>query len=152
VSNPTDPSDVADVPTNDPALGLRGGPDPSAAENAAAIPLTTHFGPSIPGVAVDVGINAIIISGAQTPWGAIGKTPGVQNVVILGGIIALGETALARPTSAVDVGASDSPPAWLQIKPDMRYLSGSLFPPVVPNVIDIRTMSYTEEIVENPSK
>jgi hypothetical protein len=70
----------------------------------------------------------------------------------MGGIIALGETALPRPSATVKVGTGDSPPAWLKLKPDMRYLNGSLFPPVVPDLIDIRTMSYTEEAVENPSK
>ena len=152
VSNATDPSDVADVPTDDPALGLHGGPDPGVAENAPAVSLAARFGPSIPGAAVNVGINAIIVSGARTPWEAIGKTPGVKNVAVIGGIIALGETPFARPSATIEVGAADSPPAWLKLKPDMRYLNGSLFPPVVPDLIDIRTMSYTEEAVENPSK
>ncbi len=52
-----------------------------------------------PSQSVDVGINAVIVSGARTPWEAIGKGPGVRNVTVTGGIIALGETALAKPPS-----------------------------------------------------
>ena len=92
----------------------------------------------------------MIVSGAPTPWESIGKVAGVRNVFVTGGIIALGETALAKPFSGVMVGSADDPPAWLKFKPDLRYLNGSVFPPIAPNVIDIRTISYTEEAIENP--
>jgi len=75
----------------------------------------------------------------------------VQNVTITGAIIALGENVLVSPQAA-KIGAADNPPAWLKFKPDLRYLNGSVFPPIVPNVIDIRTISNTEEVIENPSK
>ena len=159
VANPSDPTDIADVPTNDPALGLRGpgspggpeAPDDVAFSSPGAI-LPLPSGGSTLGGGVNVGINAVIVSGAPTPWEAIGKGPGVQNVAVTGGIIALGETALAKPPLGVTVGTAENPPAWLRLKPDFRYLNGSLFPPVVPDVIDIRTISYTEEVIENSSK
>jgi hypothetical protein len=153
----SDPTTVAndaivDVLTNDPALGLRGpgspGSDVTLNEPARLIP--SSLGPRVPSVDVDVGINAVIVSGAPTPWEAVGKGPGVQNVSVTGGIVALGKTALAKPPPGVSVGTADKPPAWLRLRPDLRYLNGSLFPPVVPNVIDIRTTSYTEEVIENP--
>jgi Domain of unknown function (DUF4189) len=86
-----------------------------------------------------------MVSGASTPWEAIGKSAGVRNVIINGGIIALGENLLANGT----VGPVNSPPSWLKFKPDLRYLNGSMFPPVVPNVIDIRTISFSEEVIRN---
>ena len=152
------PDDVADVPTNDPALGLRGpGSSGSGTENSIAASSAGPIGAStfqpssgpVSGSSVDVGINAIIVSGARTPWEAIGKGPGVQNVIVTGGIIALGETAFEKPPPGVSVGAADNPPRWLEFKPDLRYLNGSVFPPVVPNVIDIRTISNTEEAIWN---
>jgi hypothetical protein len=151
---PSDPSSVGDIATNDPALGLRGPGSPGFGDidNEPGRIIPVFSGGPIPVVAVDVGINAVIISGAPTPWEAIGKGPGVQNVFVTGGIIALGQTALAKPPLGVAVGTADSPPAWLRLKPDFRYLNGSLFPPVVPNVIDIRTISYTEQAIENPSE
>ncbi len=98
----------------------------------------------------DVGINAVIVSGAPTPWEAIGKVAGVRNVVVTGGIIALGDSPLAKPPPAVLIGTANSPPLWLKLVPELRYLNGQVFPPVVPNVIDVRTVSYTEEAVESP--
>jgi len=101
-------------------------------------------GPVPPGGGVDVPINAIIVSGASNPLNAIQKGPGVRNVVITGGVIALGKTPLPgepppdRPTNA------------FRLIPDLRMLNGSVFPPVVPNIIDVRIMSNTIEAVENP--
>jgi hypothetical protein len=164
-SNPTtDPSDLSsvanpnDVPTDDPGLGLRG-PGSSGGilasnfgrlgSGAETLPVASNG--VVPSRSVDVGINAVIVSGAQTPWGAIGKGPGVRNVAVTGGIIALGETPLAAPSPTVTTGAADHPPTWLRLKPDLRYLNGSLFPPIVPNVIDIRIISFTEQAIENSS-
>ena len=85
------PDDVADVPTNDPALGLRGpGSSGSGTENSIAASSAGPIGAStfqpssgpVSGSSVDVGINAVIVSGARTPWEAIGKGPGVQNVIV----------------------------------------------------------------------
>jgi hypothetical protein len=167
VTDPTDPSTVssldnteADVPTNDPALGLRGPGSSGAAdvENGAAVDSVGAASPPVPalrglvpGVGVDVAINAVIVSGARTPWEAIGRSSGVRNVIVTGGIIALGETALAKSAPGVTVGDAANPPEWLKFKPDLRYASGSVFPPVVPNVIDIRTISNSEDVIENPS-
>jgi hypothetical protein len=164
-SDPSDPSEVSaidntvpDVPTNDPTLGLRG-PNPQETNNAddfAAVgsvalePPQTGSDP-IPGSGVNVGINAIIVSGTPTSWSAVGKAPGVQNVTVTGGIIALGEPTISKPTSGRPVALTDSPPEWLKLRPDWRYLNGSVFPPVIPNVIDIRTISNTEEVIESSS-
>jgi hypothetical protein len=162
-SDPSDPSTVdamdnaePDVPTNDPALGLRGpSPSGSSPEEFAAIGSVAPKPPQTPnnpilGVGVDVGIKAVIVSGAPTPWAAVGKGPGVRNVIITGGIIALGEAAISKPSSVGSVGVAGGTPEWLRLRPDWRYLNGSVFPPVMPNVIDIRTISNTEEVIENP--
>lgn len=143
---------VVDVPTNDPALGLRGpgSPGSDVAENDSVRIIPPSLSVPRPGVAGDVAINAVIVSGAPTPWDAIGKGPGVRNVVMTGGIVALGDTALAKPPLGVTIGTANNPPEWLRLRPDLRYLNGSLFPPVVPNVIDIRIISYTEEVIEDP--
>jgi hypothetical protein len=115
------------------------------------LPRRPPGGTSLGGVGSDVRINAVIVSGAPNPWEAIGKSPRVRNVIVTGGIIALGESAIINPHPELMVGAAQNPPAWLKFKPDLRYLNGSLFPPVVPNVIDIRTISYAEEATENPN-
>jgi hypothetical protein len=159
LSDPTtvDNNDVVDVPTNDPSLGLHG-PNSLAADDNASAPAISPFGsvapiPLAPGGLAsrtsDVGINAVIVSGAPTPWEAIGKGPGIQNVTVIGGIVALGENGLTKPPLTIKAGASDDPPAWLKIKADLRYLNGSVFPPVVPNVIDIRIISNAEDVIDS---
>jgi hypothetical protein len=163
-TDPSDPTTVsaidnteADVPTNDPALGLRG-PGSSGADvpegiatidsvGIASLPVSSGFDS-----VVDVGINAVIVSGARTPWEAVGRSSGVRSVIVKGGIIALGETALPPSAVGVTVGTAENPPEWLKFQPDLRYLNGSVFPPVVPNVIDIRTISNTEEAIGQPFK
>jgi hypothetical protein len=99
----------------------------------------------------DVSINAVIVSGAPTPWEAIGKSLGVRNVAITGALIALGDRKLPGPPPGIVTGAADDPPSWLKFNPNLRYLNGEIFPPIVPNVIDIRIVYYTEEAIENPS-
>jgi hypothetical protein len=91
---------------------------------------------------VDVAINAVIVSGAQSPWDAIAKAPGVRNVIVTGGLIALGET----PIDGELPNGGPQPP-WLRLIPDLRLMNGSVLPPVVPNVIDIRLLSCPVEIV-----
>jgi hypothetical protein len=146
-----------DVPTDNPSLSLRGPGSPGAAPptsdalGSTGETLPIPSGRIAPSRGLDVGINAVIVSGAPTPWNAIGKDPGVRNVTVMGGIITLGKTPLSKPSSVVTVGAADNPPAWLKLKPDLRYLSGSVFPPVVPNVIDIRIISFDEQVIEKPS-
>jgi hypothetical protein len=159
IDSVTDPAALA---IDDPAQSLRGpgSPGNGGSVNSAVVGSlgaaspgpTESAGGLAPGVIVDVGINAVIVSGAPTPWEAIGKAPGVGNVVITGGIIALGETPLTRPGSVVSVGSAGACPIWLKFRPDLRLLNGSVFPPVVPNVIDIRTISNTEAVIENANK
>jgi hypothetical protein len=152
-SAPTGPVDVA---TDDSALGLRGPGSPGGpgANNATAPGSSGAFlpqlpGASAPGAGADVVINSVIVSGAPTPWEAIGKAPGVRNVLVTGAIIALGDVPLAKPPVGVTVGSAGKPPAWLKFKPDLRLLNGSVFPPVVPNVIDTRILSSTEQVIES---
>ena len=84
---------------------------------------------------VDVAINAVIVSAAQSPWDAIRRAPGVRNVIVTGGIIALGKTPIPG-----EIPGGGPQPAWLRLIPDLRLLNGSAIPPVVPNVIDVRIM------------
>jgi hypothetical protein len=114
------------------------GPGPTLPTGTAPGPAPPG-GPGPPGGGVDVPINAIIVSGASSALNAIGKVPGVRNVIITGGVIALGRTPLP--------GEGPSP---FRLIPDLRMLNGSVFPPVVPNVIDVRIMSNTIQAVENP--
>ncbi len=152
----TDPAAIA---IDDPAQSLRGPGSPGSGDNsflAAVGPLgpTENFAPQPPGTSgptapVDVAINAVIVSGVPTPWDAIGKARGVRNVIVTGGIVALGEAPLSNTPLSITIGSPDNPPAWLKFKPDLRYLNGSVFPPIVPNVIDIRIISYTEEAIQS---
>jgi hypothetical protein len=155
--SPTAPTATVDTTQTSPNFGP-GSPGGAGAntgvisriEPGGVIPSQLPGG-SVPGGAgLDVSINAVIVSGAPTPWEAIGKVPGVRNVLMTGGIVALGEAPLANPLADVTVGSPFIPPSWLKFKPDLRYLNGSIFPPVVPNVIDIRIISYTQEVIENP--
>jgi hypothetical protein len=89
-----------------------------------------------PAAPVDVVINAVVVSGAQSPWDAITKAPGVRNVIVTGGVIAMGKTPIEG-----EIPGGGPQPGWLRLIPDLRLLNGSMIPPVVPNVIDIRTLS-----------
>jgi hypothetical protein len=97
------------------------------------------------GAPVDVAINAVIVSAGQSPWDAITKGLGVRNVIVTGGIIALGKTPIEG-----EVPGGGPQPAWLRLIPDLRLLNGSMIPPVVPNVIDIRILSSPIEILNPP--
>jgi hypothetical protein len=117
----------------EPGPGVPGAPGGPVTVPGGTGPLP----PTAPGQ--DVAINAVIVSGAESPWDAIAKAPGVRNVTVTGGVIALG-----------------GGPAWLkgtgsffQVFPDRRLLNGSVIPPVVPNVIDIRIMNCPVEVVED---
>ena len=127
-------SAIEDIATTDP----RGGEDVSPPVNNG-IPGGAAPAPALggPGAApVDVAINAVIVSAAQSPWDAIRRAPGVRNVIITGGIIALGKTPIAG-----EIPGGGPQPAWLRLIPDLRLLNGSAIPPVVPNVIDVRIMN-----------
>ncbi len=102
-------------------------------------------GGSPPAAPVDVAINAVIVSGANSPWGAVQRAPGVRNVTVTGGIIALGKTPLPG-----EPPPGSPQPAWLRVVPDLRLLDGSVIPPIVPNIIDIRWLNCPIEVIENP--
>ena len=85
---------------------------------------------------IDVEIHAVIVSAAQSPWDAVEKGPGVRNVIIVGGIVALGKTPIPG-----EIPGGGPQPGWLRVIPDLRLLNGSMIPPVVPNIMDIRIMN-----------
>jgi hypothetical protein len=152
VLSPTAPTSTVDVAQTAPNFGP-GAPGGNAESPGSRIVPGLGQPPGGPAVGAppsDVGINALIVSGAPTPWEAIGKVASVRNVIVTGGIVALGETPLDNLDPQVSASAANNPPAWLRFKPDLRYLNGSVFPPVIPNVIDIRTLSYSEEAINNP--
>jgi hypothetical protein len=165
VSDPSDPTPIETpeeiaieaIPTTDPRGGFDPenlnsayptGRDDSASETNEIGGISTGNPVGGPGVKapVDVGINAVIVSGAQSPWDAIGKVSGVGTVTVTGGIIALGKT----PIQGEPPGGGPQPP-WLRLVPDLKLLNGSVIPPVVPNVIDVRIIRYSVEAVEKPN-
>jgi len=134
---------IVAIPTTDP----RGGEDVSAQANNG---IPGGAAPALGGqgaAPVDVAINAVIVSAAQSPWDAIRRAPGVRNVIITGGIVALGKTPIPG-----EIPGGGPQPAWLRVIPDLRLLNGSAIPPVVPNVIDIRIMNCPIAIdqINNP--
>jgi len=150
VAPPTDPatvnnavtpelSAIEDIATTDPRGGFTSSDAPGP---GGAIP----SGRPAPSAPVDVAINAVIVSAAQSPWDAISKAPGVRNVIVTGGIVALGKTPIPG-----EIPGGGPQPAWLRVIPDLRLLDGSAIPPVVPNVIDIRIMNCPIKVIENPS-
>jgi hypothetical protein len=123
---------IMSIPTTDPRGGE--GVVPTV-NNGAPVGVAPALGG--PGAApVDVAINAVIVSAAQSPWDAIRRAPGVRNVIVTGGIIALGKTPIPG-----EIPGGGPQPAWLRLIPDLRLLNGSAIPPVVPNVIDVRIMN-----------
>jgi len=65
------------------------------------------------------------------------KVAGIRNVYVTGSLIALGQTPLPGET------APGSPqPKWLHLAPDLRLERGEVFPPVVPNIIDVRILYF----------
>jgi hypothetical protein len=82
--------------------------------------------PSAPGGAPS-NIHAVIVSGLSDP----AKVVVSPNVILTGGIVALGKGASSQST----------PSAWspgLKIIPDYALLTGDKIPPVTPNIIDVR--------------
>jgi hypothetical protein len=156
-SDPTDPTPtltpeinaIMSIPTTDPrgnAATLT--PLPATTDDAPDDVPVGALGASGSGevAPVDVGIHAVIVSGAMTPWDAIGKVPGVGTVTVTGGIVALGTT----PIRGEPPGGGPQP-SWLRLVPDLNLLDGSVIPPVVPNVIDVRITRYSIEAVEKPN-
>jgi len=123
---------IMSIPTTDPRGGEGVVPTVNSGVPGGAAPALGG-----PGAApVDVAINAVIVSAAQSPWDAIRRGPGVRNIIVTGGIIALGKTPIPGETPG-----GGPQPAWLRLIPDLRLLNGSAIPPVVPNVIDVRIMN-----------
>jgi hypothetical protein len=125
------------IATTDPRGGFAPSDVPGPAAGSAIVS-------GAPGAPVDIAINAVIVSAAQSPWDAITKSLGVRNVIVTGGIIALGKTPIEG-----EIPGGGPQPAWLRLVPDLRLLNGSMIPPVVPNVIDIRILKNSIEIL-NP--
>jgi len=63
-----------------------------------------------------------------------------RNVYVTGGIIALGQTPLPG-----ELPPGSPQPKWLHVRPDLSLLRGERFPPVVPNIIDVRIMYFPVE-------
>src|SRR6516225_6168648 len=126
------PSGASGVPGSPggPGGSVPGGPPPGGPGG----------GPAGGGAGEDVRINAVIVTGAVTPWGAIRKVAGIRNVYVTGGIIALGQTPLPG-----ELPPGRPQPKWLHVIPDLSLLRGERFPPVVPNIIDVRIMYFPVE-------
>jgi hypothetical protein len=71
----------------------------------------------------------------------------VRNIAVTGGIIALGVTTLPG-----EPPPGSPQPGWLRVILDPQLLDGSVIPPVVPNLIDIRWLNCPIEVVENTSQ
>jgi hypothetical protein len=138
----TDPRGGEEVSPGSTSGGVAGGPGGVAGGSVGSVP---PAGSSPPAAPVDVTINAVIVSGANSPWGAVQRAPGVRNVTVTGGIIALGKTPLPG-----EPPPGSPQPAWLRVIPDLRLLDGSVIPPVVPNIIDVRWLNCPIEVIENP--
>jgi hypothetical protein len=135
---------IEDQATTDP----RGGFTPTDFPGSG-LPFVTTVPPGgfrPPGAPLEnVEIHAVIVSAAQSPWDAIKRAPGVGIVTVIGGIAALGKTPIPG-----EVPGGGSQPDWLRLIPDLRLLNGSMVPPVVPNIIDIRWLNCPIKI-EEPS-
>lgn len=130
---------IMSIPTTDP----RGGFDSTPTTNAGTPGSGGTIAPGAPPAApVDVYISAVIVSAAQSPWDAIKRTPGVRNVIVTGGIIALGKTPIPG-----EIPGGGPEPMWLRVIPDPRLLNGSVIPPVVPNIIDVRIVNCPIKVV-----
>jgi hypothetical protein len=93
----------------------------------------------------------VIISAAQSPWDAIKRAPGVGTITVVGGIVALGRTPIRG-----EIPGGGLQPDWLILIPDLRLLNGSMIPPVVPNIMDIRWLNCPIQLkhpnpVEDPN-
>ena len=145
VAEPGKPDSIsvpADPPTNDPTMSLRGGEAASSRDSGAFVPSSVSFPPGPPlgsgAVGQDVAIHAVIVSAVQSPWNAISKAPGVRNIALTGGLIALGKAP--RPG---ETARSGPPPSFLKVIPNPQLLNRSIIPPVVPNVVDVRIEGYS---------
>jgi hypothetical protein len=156
VAPPTDPNNainavspidaIQSLATTDP----RGGSAPDDFPDTGSVPesvTTIPPGGPAPAEPVDVEIHAVIISAAQSPWDAVKRGPGVRNVIVVGGIVALGQTPIPG-----EFPGGGPEPDWLRVIPDLSLLNGSKIPPVVPNIIDIRIMNCPITIGPPPNQ
>jgi hypothetical protein len=148
----TDPTAISNAIQSEATTDPRDGAEPSSFESGGVPGATGGSVGPVPGAApppavpVDIAINAVIVSGANSPWAAVQRGPGVRNITVNGGLIALGKTPL--PSEPLPGGAQ---PAWLRVIPDPRLLDGSVIPPVVPNLIDIRWLNCPIKVIDSPS-
>jgi hypothetical protein len=146
-TNPTDPNTVALSPIDaiqaEALTDPRGGSDPGNFPDTGRGVTTVPPGGRPPTVPVDVEIDAVIVSAAQSPWDAVERAPGVGTITVIGGIVALGKTPMPGEIS----GGGPQPP-WLRVIPDLALLNGSKIPPVVPNVIDLRWLNCPIKVKE----
>jgi hypothetical protein len=83
--------------------------------------------PRLPPATAPSNVHAVIISGLSDPTKVIAS----PNVIVTGGIVALGK----------DVSPAPAASAWspgLRIVPDYGLLTGEKIPPVTPNILDVR--------------
>ena len=107
---------TANVSTNAPQLNS------GTSGNSAIQPPATSVSQS-----VSSNIHAVIVSGQSDPAKVIVS----PNVILTGGIVALGKNGSPPSTSS---GWSPG----LKIIPDYALLTGEKIPPVTPNIIDVR--------------
>lgn len=88
--------------------------------------VVTEFNPPPVG---PVTIAGVLVSGADTPNNAIGR---VEQVRVVGGIIAMG-----NPTGRTDRTG------LVELTADGQYLNGAIVPPVVPSIIDMRILDFS---------
>jgi hypothetical protein len=93
----------------------------------------------------NIEIHAVIVSAAQSPWDAIKRAPGIGTITVVGGIVALGKTPIPG-----EIPGGSPQPDWLRLIPDLRLLNGSMIPPVIPNIMDIRWLNCPIK-VEDPN-
>jgi hypothetical protein len=51
--------------------------------------------------------------------------------------------ALGKASKHAETIGDGTPPSFLRIIPDLKLLNGSIVPPVVPNIIDVRIVGYS---------
>jgi hypothetical protein len=156
ISNETDPTTptitaelatIEDQATTDP----RGGSTPDIPDGVGIAPgaIVTTIPPGgfpPPGAPPEnIEIHAVIVSEAQSPWDAIKRATGVGTITVVGGIVAMGKTPISG-----EIPGGGPQPDWLRLVPDVRLLNGSMIPPVVPNIMDIRWLNCAIK-VEDPS-
>jgi hypothetical protein len=138
---------IEDIATTDPRGGFAPEDIPGAGlANLAVVTTIPPGGLPPPGALPEnIEIHAVIISAAQSPWDVIKRAPGVGTITVIGGIVALGKTPIPD-----EIPGGGPQPDWLRLSPDLRLLNGSMIPPVVPNIMDIRWLNCPIK-VEGPN-